>query len=233
MDVKRIIEKYDIEEYFDGGKERKIRLWAKPSEEDLEFVKIHKAEILAELDRIKVAEEEDRIHRHEVIICGWEASTHYVDDRKDLSKEIDRIFESCGSWTGCTREDIAEQVTRKLAIDAKKVEEEKAAEEEERKRQAEKEARKAKFEVIRTHEVQQCKGYDVDGYADVTIRCVANGEEIRVVERNIFDFGHYGYPYERKGTDAALDRKNWSELEREAVAWIEEFGPIKNKNMRM
>ena len=87
--------------------------------------------------------------------------------------------------------------------------------------------------MIRTHEVQQCKGYDVDGYADVTIRCVANGEEIRVVERNIFDFGHYGYPYERKGTDAALDRKNWSELERDAVAWIEEFGPIKNKNMRM
>lgn len=204
-----------------------------------DVIKVRKDEavqyLLAEKARKEAEAREREIHCHGILLFGWEAANIVIDDRKDIEEQITAAWQHHGDWCGISREQAAEQVYKQLAeIKQQREKEEQAAKDAEKSRE-EMEKLAATFEVVKTHAVQQARGGEdgIDGFADLTIRRVSDGEQIRVIEKNIFDFGHYGYPHNRGGTNAALDRSEWADLEKEAVAWVEKFGPLKNKNMRM
>jgi hypothetical protein len=63
-----------------------------------------------------------------------------------------------------------------------------------------------------------------DGYIDAVYRDTASGEDIRMVNRDVFDFGCYSYPKRVEGTEDVLKRDNWTDDEKRLSKWIAEFG---------
>jgi len=112
-----LIKKYNITTIYQDG-ELKIQLHpvSKPTKEEIEEVVANKPAILAEFKARWAKDEEDAKHTHKVVIHGWEATTIYVDDREDIRARIDSEFENHGEYLGCTREMIAEQITKALNI---------------------------------------------------------------------------------------------------------------------
>lgn len=64
-----------------------------------------------------------------------------------------------------------------------------------------------------------------DGYWDVLVES-GSGVKTRVIVRNVFDFGQYGYPARVKGTGGVRDNSNWTNEERDAVKWANRFAPF-------
>lgn len=95
---------------------------------------------------------------------------------------------------------------------------------------------KQEFEVVQTHELVHPKGGEdgVDGYYDVSLKAKAtvDGEVVRMVARNVFDFGFYAYPKRVEGTQQVFESSAWTKLERRAVDWLEAFSPF-TTNIRM
>jgi len=117
MNPTELIKKYNITTLYQGG-ELKIQLHpvSKPTKEEIEEVIANKPAILAEFKARWEKDAEDDKHTHKVVIHGWEATTIYVDDREDLNTIINEEFEAHGEYLGCTREMIAEQITKALNI---------------------------------------------------------------------------------------------------------------------
>lgn len=63
----------------------------------------------------------------------------------------------------------------------------------------------------------------IDGYIDAEY-VNANGEMIRMVHRDVFDFGTYSYPKRLEGTDNALKYDAKTEDEKSLSKWLAEFG---------
>lgn len=68
----------------------------------------------------------------------------------------------------------------------------------------------------------------VDGYFDALIE-KQNSQALRVVARNVFDFGYYTYPKRVEGTDEVISRENWTEEEKDACNWLSKFSPFTNR----
>lgn len=69
-----------------------------------------------------------------------------------------------------------------------------------------------------------------DGYFDADYASLG-GEIIRMVSRDIFDFGIVLYPKRLEGTDNASDRLLWTESEKQLAVWINEFGKFQKIRM--
>lgn len=222
MDVKKLIQKYNITTIYKDGELKIIaRPVTKPSKEELEMISANKPAILAEFAAQASKDEEDAKHTHKIILAGWETSTIYVDDRDDINAVIDQAYEAHGEWTGCGRNDIARQINKAVGLDntSEVVTETKTA--------AKDDANT--FSIIETHKVVQARGGEegVDGWADVTIRRNSDGATVNVIERNVFDYGHYAVP------NGKVDYVNWTELEKQAADWVCKNGPLTCKHMRM
>ena len=170
-------------------------------------------------------------------VHGWDAiSTHCMPEDDEFLHVRNEGLTGIYYHMAMLNEDVSDNIRRTLTVAIEELDQIIADfEREYTQAKAKEEKFRMSFETVDIHAVQQPRGGEmgVDGHADVTIRRVADGQEIRVVERNVFDFGHYGYPYDRQGTNAAIDPTEWTGLERDAVMWITKFGPLKNKNMRM
>ncbi len=123
MEPTELIQKYNITTIYQDG-ETKIRLQPthKLNQAELELIKTNKPAILAEFEARKAKETEDAKHIHEIILAGWEAVTIRVDDRKDINQTINEVFEVHGGFTGCSREDISEQIQKALNLDVQDTE---------------------------------------------------------------------------------------------------------------
>lgn len=51
-----------------------------------------------------------------------------------------------------------------------------------------------------------------------------NGETVRMVERDVFDFGVFCYPKRFERTDDMFSRDNWTESEIRLAKWLAKFG---------
>ena len=112
-----LIKKYNITTiYQDGELKIRARPTFKLAKSDLDTITENKPAILAEFKAQEEKESEDAKHTHKVVLCGWEATTINVDDRKDLNTVINEEFEAHGEYLGCTREMIAEQITKALNV---------------------------------------------------------------------------------------------------------------------
>lgn len=94
-------------------------------------------------------------------------------------------------------------------------------------RKADKERRRARWMLVETYKDVKPTGGEMgrDGYRDATYRN-ADGEMLRFVSRDVFDFGAYSYPKRVEGTDDVLRRDSWSDVERDLADWLYEFGPF-------
>lgn len=118
----------------------------------------------------------------------------------------------------------ADTVLRKVMPMIREVVAKITREEEERAR------RKAVFEIVEVHELVQPKGGEdgIDGYADITLKHRDSGVLVRMIARNMFDVGWWAFPKRVEGTESSIgDGRDWSEVERAAVDWMREFGPLK------
>lgn len=70
-------------------------------------------------------------------------------------------------------------------------------------------------------------GKGQDGYLDADYRS-ADGDIIRFVSRDVFDFGCYSYPKRLEGTEDALNNGTFSGLEIDLMNYLAEFGPFHN-----
>lgn len=69
-----------------------------------------------------------------------------------------------------------------------------------------------------------------DGYIDADYKNL-NGVQIRMVTRDVFDFGVYSYPKRLEGTKDALNRNTMTEDEKSLVKWLSEFGEFHHIRM--
>lgn len=97
---------------------------------------------------------------------------------------------------------------------------------EEEKEAATRAARKAEWVQQKTYTNIKPRGGEdgTDGYVDAVYRDTSSGEDIRMVNRDIFDFGCYSYPKRVEGTEDVLKRDNWTDDEKRLSKWIAEFG---------
>lgn len=89
------------------------------------------------------------------------------------------------------------------------------------------EERKQQFTILKTYRLIMPKGGEdgVDGYFDAELQ-LKDGQIIRMVTRNVFDFGFYVYPKRVEGTDQVFDNEDRTELEKLAEKWLREFSPF-------
>jgi len=88
--------------------------------------------------------------------------------------------------------------------------------------------------VVKVHEIRHAKGGEEsgqDGLWNVTV-IDKDFNTTRVIVRNVFDFGYYGYPARVNGTEDAHHEDTWTQIEHKAVKWALEFSPI-DHDMRM
>lgn len=97
--------------------------------------------------------------------------------------------------------------------------------EEERREIEETEKQRAEWKVTRIiRKVMPSYGEDSrDGYIDGEYTS-KTGEMIRMVERDVFDFGCYAYPKRVEGTDNVFNRDAWTEGEKQLASWLAKFG---------
>lgn len=97
--------------------------------------------------------------------------------------------------------------------------------EEKQKKKEEIEKQKSEWKSVKVfEEVMPSYGEDSeDGYIDAEY-VSQNGETIRMVERDVFDFGVFYYPKRFEGTDDIFNRDNWTESERQLAKWLTKFG---------
>ena len=160
-------------------------------------------------------------------IFGWESHEVTVDTREDLDKQFARIAERHPH--DCTAESIKRDYENHIAETAKKAAAKKLADEENQIKEKEKAARKALYTEIKVYTHINPKGGEedgIDGFHDAEYRNIASDEVIRMVTRDVFDFGVYSFPKHVGDTKAVFDRESWSASEIKLADWLHEFGPF-------
>lgn len=71
----------------------------------------------------------------------------------------------------------------------------------------------------------------VDGYHDALYQSSATGDTIRVVSRDVFDFGCYHYPKRVENTNDVFNRDRWTDEEKMVVTWVYKYGPFHGVRM--
>ena len=104
--------------------------------------------------------------------------------------------------------------------------------EEERKEKEETEKRRQKWSLAKTYTRRLPRGGEdgCDGYIDAEYTS-ASGTTIRMVNRDVFDFGTYSYPKRLEGTDNMFKWETWTEEERALARWLSEFGEFRGIRM--
>lgn len=92
--------------------------------------------------------------------------------------------------------------------------------------QAASERERAQFAVVEEHAPTVARGIDRDGYADVSLRESESGRVVRVIARDVCDYGFYAHPSRLTGTEDIFHPQSWSELERRACWWMGNFFPM-------
>lgn len=97
--------------------------------------------------------------------------------------------------------------------------------EEEHNKKVEFNKQKSQWKITKTYKSIYPKGGEngVDGYIDAEY-ISENGETIRMVNRDIFDFGCYSYPKRLEGTKDIFNRELWNESEKQLSIWLSKFG---------
>lgn len=93
----------------------------------------------------------------------------------------------------------------------------------------EKEKRKEKWKEIHRYTFIR-PNEDDDGYLDADYES-QDGSIIRMVSRDVFDFGCYSYPKRVEGTEDVLYSERHTEKERDLEKWLYEFGPFRGIRM--
>ncbi len=85
--------------------------------------------------------------------------------------------------------------------------------------------RKKEWNITKTYKnIHPSGGEDgTDGYIDAEYTS-KNGEVIRMVSRDIFDFGCYSYPKRLEGKEDIFNRELWTEDEKQLGTWLSKFG---------
>ena len=111
-----------------------------------------------------------------------------------------------------------------------------AWETEKAKEKKDKEEREKEWEVIEVIQEIKPSGGETgpDGYYEAIYREKSTGREVRMVSRDVFDFGLFSYPKRvEKSKDDIFSDANWSKEEKNLRAWIAEFGAFRDKKVRM
>lgn len=92
--------------------------------------------------------------------------------------------------------------------------------------------RKKKWREIRRYTFIRPSGGENgnDGYLDAEYES-QDGSIVRMVSRDVFDFGCYSYPKKVEGTDDVFHSENWTKPESDLMGWLCEFGPFSGIRM--
>lgn len=96
----------------------------------------------------------------------------------------------------------------------------------------EREKRKKRWREIRRYSFVRPSGGEngENGYLDADYES-QDGVIVRMVSRDVFDFGCYAYPKIVEGTDNVFSWENWTKPERDLMSWLSEFGPFSGIRM--
>ena len=101
--------------------------------------------------------------------------------------------------------------------------------EEERQKTEAKKARLAQWHEVEVYEIVKPCGGELgnDGYKDALY---SNGKiQIRIISRDIFDFGKEHYPKRLEGAKDIFNRSKWTAEEVSLVKWLVEFGEFRGR----
>ena len=91
---------------------------------------------------------------------------------------------------------------------------------------------KGQWEIIKVHKSVSPQGGECgrDGYFDAEYKSLA-GDVVRMVSRNVFDFGCYSYPKRVEGTNEVFKAENWTEAEKALRGWLAKYGRFRGIRM--
>jgi len=172
---------------------------------------------------------------YEIIEVLGDVETNYLPNGYSFVSKDDII----GSLPGvhpvykATEEKIKIFLEIKERIEQERKEKERKEQEEHEKWLKEREEKRKQFTIVKTHRLTLPKGGEtgVDGYFDADLQN-QEGDIIRMVARNVFDFGYYVYPKRTEGSDQVFEKSSWTEQEKQAAKWLHEFPPFA-ANIRM
>jgi len=195
----------------------------------------HDAELRPQLIEQQNAERETLKHTIEVYLSsrGWgdySPVTVKIDTRKSEAEWIKTArhaleIENDVDEKNMTDDEILSKINAVI-----KERDEKAARKLQREQKNKEREERRKLYTVTTHKTVQAWGGEEtgqDGFWDATVTD-KDGNATRVIIRNVFDFGYYGYPYRLAGTgtDNVFNEDVWTQTERDAVAWALDFSPI-------
>lgn len=159
-------------------------------------------------------------------VCGF---CETFDDAKNLETQFEEFVKQHG---GCIDE-IKCAYEKTLRLEEEQLEHERMMEERHRRLKQEMEELNGKFKIasFNIHKTK-CEDGFYDYLAHVVVEHVESGESLRMIEKNIFDFGYFNYPERVGGTEDVFKSEKWTEIERKAGRWLLFFGVI-DKRMRM
>ena len=204
-----------------------------------DFIKQHDAELRPQLVEQQNAERETLKHTIEVYLSsrGWgdySPATVKIDTRKPEAEWIKTARHALDIENDVDEKNMTDdEILSKINAVIKERDEKAARKLQREQKRKEREERRTLYTVT-THKTVQAWGDEErgdDGFWDATVTDSA-GYSTRVIIRNVFDFGYYGYPQRFSGTENALLEDKWTQTERDAVKWALEFSPI-DHNMRM
>lgn len=167
----------------------------------------------------------ERLNEESIYYCLLKCSIEYNNGEHDISN-ID-----CEKITFLP--DIQKSVIDKLQGYINELNKllEKMAEEKQ-KEQDETERRKTQWSITNViKEIIPSRGENgKDGYFDAEYTSI-DSQTIRMVSRDVFDFGCYSYPKRFEGTDDVFNRDNWTEIEIQLANWLSDFGRFHGTRM--
>lgn len=115
-------------------------------------------------------------------------------------------------------EEMLITLKRELTIIEKQLEEAERKKEEERNQ----------YSIIKTYRHVTPSGgeFGADGYYDVDIMNNKTSRVVRMVSRDVFDFGVYNHPKRYEGTDGVFDRNKWTNEEKDVSKWLAKNAPF-------
>ena len=96
---------------------------------------------------------------------------------------------------------------------------------EKQKKKEETDRQKSEWKIIKTYKNIHPSGGEngTDGYIDAEYTS-KSGDIVRMVNRDVFDFGCYSYPKRLEESKDIFNRELWTEAERQLENWLNKFG---------
>ena len=171
----------------------------------------------------------DEMAEEDAFDCLCRCSTEDEEWTKQRNKDLNGIYYKKITFLPEIQNEVRKELDKYIGILSALLDKCVKEEEEEK---AKIEKQRNEWKILKVYEDIKPKGDEDgrDGYFDAEY-ISQNGCVVRMVNRDVFDFGCYSYPKRFAGTRAVLNSELWTDEEKSLSSWISKFGEFRGTRM--